>query len=66
VDVYDAMTTTRPYRAAVSSDEALDALAVEVDRGWRRADLVEAFTAARRGTGQLGAAEPWRPGLQHP
>jgi putative two-component system response regulator len=63
VDVYDAMTTTRPYRAAVSSDEALNALAVEVDRGWRRADLVEAFTAARRGTGQLAAADAWRPGL---
>jgi putative two-component system response regulator len=56
VDVYDAMTTTRPYRAAVSSEDALDALAVEVDRGWRRADLVEAFTAARRGTGQLAEA----------
>jgi putative two-component system response regulator len=48
VDVYDAMTTTRPYRAARSSEEALSALAQEVDRGWRRADLVEVFSAARR------------------
>lgn len=48
VDVYDAMTTTRPYRAARSSEDALEELAREVDRGWRRPDLVEAFTAARR------------------
>jgi putative two-component system response regulator len=47
VDVYDAMTTARPYRAARSSDEALEALTSEVRRGWRRADLVEAFVAAR-------------------
>lgn len=48
VDVYDAMTTDRPYRVARTSDEALGELAREVERGWRRADLVEAFTAARR------------------
>jgi putative two-component system response regulator len=48
VDVYDAMTTTRPYRAARSSEEALSALADEVDRGWRRADLVQVFAQARR------------------
>jgi putative two-component system response regulator len=48
VDVYDAMTTNRPYRRARTSDEALGELAIEVKRGWRRADLVEAFTAARR------------------
>lgn len=49
VDVYDAMTTDRPYRTARSSDEALEELTREVNLGWRRADLVEAFTAARRG-----------------
>ena len=48
VDVYDAMTTNRPYRSARTSDEALGELKKEVERGWRRADLVEAFTAARR------------------
>src|SRR5690606_12262888 len=35
VDVYDAMTTNRPYRAARSSEEALGELSREVDRGWR-------------------------------
>jgi putative two-component system response regulator len=53
VDVYDAMTTDRPYRPAVSSDEALSELEREVDRGWRRADLVEAFTEVRRTAGVL-------------
>lgn len=48
VDVYDAITTTRPYRAARSSEEALSALSDEVDRGWRRADLVHVFSQARR------------------
>jgi putative two-component system response regulator len=51
VDVYDAMTTTRPYRQPVSSDEALAELKREVERGWRRADLVEAFSYARRAGG---------------
>ena len=45
VDVYDALTTARPYKTAVSSDRANDELMDEVKRGWRRADLVEAFVA---------------------
>jgi putative two-component system response regulator len=56
VDVYDAMTTNRPYRGARSSEEALAELAKEVKRGWRRADLVEAFTELRLRPG--GAAAP--------
>jgi putative two-component system response regulator len=48
VDVYDAMTTARPYRAARSSEEALSELELEVQRGWRRGDLVEVFSEARR------------------
>jgi putative two-component system response regulator len=47
VDVFDAMTTNRPYRAARTPEEALQELAADVKRGWRRSDLVEAFTAAR-------------------
>jgi putative two-component system response regulator len=48
VDVFDALTTDRPYRAAVTLDAACQELETEVDRGWRRADLVEAFIALRR------------------
>jgi putative two-component system response regulator len=43
VDVYDAVTTTRPYQAAKSAQEAVRLLRDQVTRGWRRADLVEAF-----------------------
>ena len=43
VDVYDAVTTRRPYQGAHSSQEAIDILRGQVVRGWRRADLVDTF-----------------------
>ena len=43
VDVYDALTTERPYRAALSSADAIRELRVETARGWHRADLVTSF-----------------------
>lgn len=42
-DVYDALTTHRPYRPALSPEQACDELRNESRRGWRRADIVEAF-----------------------
>ena len=45
VDVFDALTTARAYRGAIPVAEAIDELRREVQRGWRRADLVEAFAA---------------------
>jgi len=45
VDVFDAMTSTRAYRTALTPAEALEELDFEVKRGWRRPDLVEAFKA---------------------
>ncbi len=47
VDVYDAITTDRPYRAALSRDTAFSALREEVTRGWRDDELVEAFIATQ-------------------
>jgi putative two-component system response regulator len=47
VDVYDALTTDRPYRSAATREWALDELMREVERGWRRRDLVEAFVAVQ-------------------
>jgi putative two-component system response regulator len=43
VDVFDAMTTDRPYRRGRSAAEACDELRREVERGRHRADLVDAF-----------------------
>ena len=34
VDVYDALTTTRPYRQALSTAEALEIMEAEVKKGW--------------------------------
>ena len=45
VDVYDAMTTVRPYKLAMTPEQAFDELTMEVKRGWRRGDLVDAFVA---------------------
>jgi putative two-component system response regulator len=47
VDVYDAITTARPYKAAALPEQAFEELLKEVRRGWRRQDLVEAFIALR-------------------
>jgi putative two-component system response regulator len=43
VDVYDALTTDRVYRAALSKDEAVLILREEVSRGLHDANLVESF-----------------------
>jgi putative two-component system response regulator len=51
VDVYDAITTARPYKPAAAPEHACAELMREVERGWRRRDLVEAFIA-------LGIGEP--------
>jgi cyclic di-GMP phosphodiesterase len=48
VDIFDALTTDRPYRTALTLDDACHELETEVDRGWRRADLVEVFIGLRR------------------
>jgi putative two-component system response regulator len=52
VDVYDALTTARPYKPARSPERAYDALLLEVDKGWRRRDLVDGLIALGR-SGQL-------------
>ncbi len=45
VDVYDAVTSQRPYQRAKPVDETVDLLRTQVTRGWRRNDLVEEFVA---------------------
>jgi putative two-component system response regulator len=43
VDVFDALTSDRPYRAALPVASAAAELRYDVARGWRRGDLVESF-----------------------
>jgi len=45
VDVYDAVTTRRPYQGPHTPQEAVDILHGQAKRGWRRPDLVDAFAA---------------------
>jgi putative two-component system response regulator len=52
VDVFDALTTERPYKNALSIERAYGELTQEADRGWHRPDLVDAFIALGR-AGQL-------------
>ena len=48
VDVYDALTTDRPYRPAITPADACATLEREANRGWRRLDLVREFTTLCR------------------
>ena len=43
VDVYDALTTARPYKRALSVDETIHTIAAEVDKGWWDHRVFEAF-----------------------
>jgi putative two-component system response regulator len=52
VDVYDAVTSRRPYQPVQSADEAVQLLREQVERGWRQREIVEAFAGIIR-CGQL-------------
>ena len=43
VDIYDSLTTDRPYRKALSQEKALAIMWEETRRGWWDADLVSAL-----------------------
>jgi putative two-component system response regulator len=47
-DVFDALTTDRPYRIALSPEEALEVLRSEAIHGWRDITLVREFSSIRR------------------
>lgn len=53
VDTYDAIATTRPYRAALPAEHAYEELTRESARGLHREDLVQAFI----GLGRAGSLD---------
>ena len=56
VDVFDAVTTDRPYRHALSSNSAYNLLRQEADKGWCRRELVEIFIELH----QERSVDAWR------
>jgi putative two-component system response regulator len=42
-DIYDALTTVRPYKAAFTQEEALSIMMEETGKGWRDPHLVRIF-----------------------
>jgi putative two-component system response regulator len=44
VDVYDALTSNRSYRLALSREKALTILSEEAERGWWDRDILKEFT----------------------
>jgi putative two-component system response regulator len=50
VDVYEALTSPRPYQQARSSADAIAILRVQVRLGWRRHDLFEHFASLLQST----------------
>lgn len=44
IDIYDALTSERPYKRALSPEEALEVIAEETAKGWRNPELVQQFT----------------------
>jgi putative two-component system response regulator len=59
-DVYDALTTDRPYRKADISDIALGIMQEEAARGWWDRDLLEAFRTMIRDAHASGAGRHFR------
>ena len=55
VDVYDAVTTERPYKKALSGDEAFAVLYEDASRGRRRRDLVDVFRQTLEAPGDARA-----------
>lgn len=44
LDIYDALTSPRPYKQALDTATALQIMQQEAERGWRNPDLVQQFS----------------------
>jgi HD-GYP domain-containing protein (c-di-GMP phosphodiesterase class II) len=45
VEVYEAITTKRPYQHPITVDDAIALLHRQVERNWLRQDVVEALAS---------------------
>jgi len=59
-DIYDALITERPYKPALSSDQAFALMEEEVRRGWRDPELVPLFVSVMqsKNAAELPAIDP--------
>src|SRR5579871_2727247 len=55
-DIYDALTTTRPYKPAFSHQHAIEIMVEEARRGWRDPELVPLFAEVSQHSGSGTAA----------
>lgn len=58
-DIYDALTTARPYKPAFSHDQAIAMMQEEARRGWRDPELVPLFAEIAQPL-QTADPTPWR------
>jgi putative two-component system response regulator len=65
VDVYDALTTERPYKQALSIDDACQELRLEAAKGWKVEHLVDQFVdLLREGTPSIETGVSRSPSIQ--
>jgi putative two-component system response regulator len=53
-DIYDALTSARPYKPAFSHQHAIEIMVDEVQRGWRDPELVPLFAEVTQGGPDAG------------
>lgn len=57
LDIYDALTSERPYKSAFTPEEALEIIAEETQKGWRNPKLVQQFSEFIQSTQMVKAPE---------
>ncbi len=63
-DIYDALTSARPYKAAFTATEAIDIMRAETERGWRDPRIFQLFTRLHRDViSKMGIADTTELGL---
>ena len=63
IDIYDALTSERPYKQALTTEQALEIMQEETRRGWRNPELMEKFAIFIL-TRTQGDGQPTHPEMQ--